>query len=54
MSLIHLSKELTENLLIRHIDKFPIGVVARQLRNDRRLLHWYVKTDRSVISRPYT
>ena len=42
MNLLRISKPLTGRLLVAHVDKLPIRVVAKQLSSDRRLLLWYL------------
>lgn len=44
MNLIRLSPELAASLLVRRADKFPVASVVKQLRGDRRVLHWYLHT----------
>lgn len=42
LNLLRISKPLTGRLLVAHVDKLPIRVVAKQLSSDRRLLLWYL------------
>lgn len=52
-NLIRLSKELSANLLVRNLEKLPVSVVARQLRIDKKILHWYLHTLFSRIPEQY-
>jgi hypothetical protein len=42
LNLLRISKPLTGRLLVAHVDKLPIRVVAKQFSSDRRLLLWYL------------
>jgi hypothetical protein len=52
-NLIRLSKELSANLLVRNLEKLPVSLVARQLRTDNKILHWYLHTLFSRIPEQY-
>lgn len=43
INLFRLSKELAVNLLLKHIDKFSISHVVKQLKPNRKLLHYYLQ-----------
>jgi len=42
VNLLRISKPLTGRLLVSHVDKLPIRLVAKQLGADKRLLLWYL------------
>eukprot|EP01035_Chromulina_nebulosa_P019588 gene19588-25491_t len=44
VNLLRLSKELSVALLIKHIDKLPVQQIVKQLKVDKRLLHFYLHT----------
>ena len=44
VNLVRLSKELSANLLIRNLDILPVPSIAKQLRVEKQLLHWYLQT----------
>jgi hypothetical protein len=42
VQLVHLSKEHSARLLVKHIEKLPPALVVDQLRGEPALLHWWV------------
>ena len=44
VNLVRLSKDLSANLLIRNLDILPVSNIAKQLRVEKHLLHWYLQT----------
>jgi vacuolar protein sorting-associated protein 41 len=42
VNMFRLSREHTEQFLLRNIDKLPVKSVVKQLRIDRRCLYWYL------------
>lgn len=44
VNLVKLSKDLSANLLIRNLDILPVASIAKQLRVEKQLLHWYLQT----------
>jgi hypothetical protein len=44
LNLVRMSKQLSASMLLKNMAKFPIPTVVRQLKIDRRLLHWYLHT----------
>ena len=45
VQLVHLSKEHSARLLVKHIEKLSPSLVVRQLVGEPALLHWYVKVN---------
>lgn len=44
LNLVRMSKPLAASMLLKNMDKFPIPAIVRQLKSDKRLLHWYLHT----------
>jgi vacuolar protein sorting-associated protein 41 len=42
LNLFRLSRELSVSMLTKHVDRFPVAAVVRQLRVDKRLLKYYL------------
>ena len=40
VQLVHLSKEHSARLLVKHIEKLPPSLVVGQLKGEPALLHW--------------
>ena len=40
VQLVHLSKEHSAQLLVKHIEKLPPALVVSQLKAEPPLLHW--------------
>jgi vacuolar protein sorting-associated protein 41 len=42
MNLVRMNRDMARDLLVRYLDRLPVGPVVRQLQGDRRLLLWYL------------
>lgn len=51
--LIAISRELSMSFLVKHIDKFPVAFVVKQLKSSRRVLKWYLHSLFSTVPEIY-
>lgn len=51
--LIAISRRLSLDFLVKHIDRLPVASVVKQLKNSRRVLKWYLHSLFSTIPEVY-